>query len=697
MKTFPMEKIRNVALMGPHGVGKTSLADAMLHVTQKVGRRGNVDDGSSVFDYLEEEIERKQTVSASLAWTEWDGNKINIIDTPGVDDFRGDVYATLRVVEGIMFVIKADGGFEVASENLWNLVRSTHLPTFLVINRMKKEHANWRAVMNGIKERIPGAAPLQLPIGCGETFEGVVDLITMKGWKFDGHHAVECPVPADLGPAVEEAREMLMDAAASADDALTEKFLDEMTLSEADIIAGLKKGTLDGTVYPVFFTDAQTEAGVPSLLGSVVNLFPSAFSRTRQPLKGLKAGTQDETSFTPGVDGPVVAYAFKRQYEAQGGDTTWLRVFSGTLKPGENLACSDGRSSERMGQLSVAVGKGREKVDLAGPGDIVMAAKLKATHTGTTLTAGVDFAFPPINYPVPTSTEAINPVVSGEDDKLAAGLHRIMEEDPTFQLIHQGHLSQTILATQGDIHTNFILDKLKKLNGVQVERRRPRINFKETIRGTAEKQGRHKKQTGGRGQFGDVHIRMEPLPRGSGFEFADEIVGGVVPGKFIPAVEKGCRETLLKGLVAGYEMVDVKCALFFGSYHAVDSSEAAFKAAARLALKHAVEEDADKLRPVILEPVMKVRIVVPQAYMGDVMGDISTRRGAILGSEADGPYQVVTANVPEDELYQYATSLRSFTQGTGTFTMEFSHYSEVPGDVQKRLIEEYKKTAKEEE
>ena len=697
MKTFPMEKIRNVALMGPHGVGKTSLADAMLHVTEKVGRRGNVDDGSSVFDYAEEEIERRQTVSASLAWTEFENNKLNIIDTPGVDDFRGDVYAALRVVEGIMFVIKADGGFEVASENLWNLIRATHLPTFLVVNRMHKEHANWRAVMNGIKERVPGAAPLQLPIGNGETFEGVVDLITMKGWKFDGHHAVECPVPADLAPAVEEAREMLMDAAASADDVLTEKFLEEMTLSEADIIAGLKKGTLDGTVYPVFFADAQSEVGVTSLLRSVVNLFPSAFSRTRSAMKGFKAGTQTETSFTPGADGPVVVYAFKRQYEAQGGDTTWLRVFSGSLKAGENLECSDGRSTERMGQLSVAQGKLREKIDMAGPGDIVMAAKLKSTHTGVTLTSGVDFAFPPVAYPVPTSTDAISPVVSGEDDKMAAGLHRIMEEDPTFQLIHQGHLSQTLLATQGDIHTNFILDKLKRLNGVQVERRRPRINFKETIRGTAEKQGRHKKQTGGRGQFGDVHIRIEPLPRGSGFEFADEVVGGVVPNKFIPAVEKGCRETLIHGLVAGYEMVDVRCALFFGSYHAVDSSEAAFKAAARLALKHAVEEDGDKLRPVILEPVMKVRIVVPQAYMGDVMGDISTRRGAILGSEADGPYQVVTANVPEDELYQYATSLRSFTQGTGTFTMEFSHYSEVPGDVQKRLVDEYKKTATVEE
>ena len=272
---------------------------------------------------------------------------------------------------------------------------------------------------------------------------------------------------------------------------------------------------------------------------------------------------------------------------------------------------------------------------------------------------------------------------------MAAGLNKIREEDPTFELIHQPHLSQTLLATQGEIHTNFILDKLKKQTGVEVERRRPRINFKETIRGTAEKQGRHKKQTGGRGQFGDVHLRMEPMPRGEGFEFVDGIVGGVVPNKFIPAVEKGSRETLVEGLVAGYEMVDVKVTLFFGSYHNVDSSEAAFKAATRKALKAAVREEAAQLRPVILEPIMKVNIVVPQAYMGDVMGDLSTRRGAIQGSEADGPYQVVTANIPEDELYQYATSLRSVTQGTGTFTMEFSHYAEVPGDVQKRLVEEF--------
>ncbi len=697
MKTFPMEKIRNVALVGPHGVGKTSLADSMLHVSKKVGRKGNVDDGSSHFDYFEEEIERKQTVTASLAWTEFEGNKINIIDTPGVDDFRGDVHAALRVVEGLMFVVKADGGFEVASENLWNLIRSTKLPTFIVVNRMHKEQADWRAVMNGLKDRVAGVAPLQLPIGNGDSFEGVIDLVTMKAYKSTGEESVAIDIPADMNDAVEEAREMLMDAAASADDDLTEKFLEEMTLSEEDVILGLKKGTLEGTVFPVFFTDAEKEVGVRSLLRSANNLLPSSFSRTRSEMKGVRAGLEEEASFTPGPDGPVVAFAFKRQYEAQGGDVTWLRLFSGSLKSGDNLSCSDGRTSERMGQLSITVGKTKEKIDVAGPGDIVLAAKLKNTQTGDTLTSGVDFSFVPITYPVPTSADAISPSTSGDEDKMAAGLNKIREEDPTFSLIHQPHLAQTLLATQGETHTNFLLEKLKRQTGVSVDRRRPRINFKETIRGMAEKQGRHKKQSGGRGQFGDVFIRMEPQERGAGFEFANEIVGGVVPGKFIPAVEKGCRETLLEGLIAGYEMVDVRCALYFGSFHNVDSSEAAFKMAARKALKAAIAEESDKLRPVILEPIMQVKIVVPQTYMGDVMGDVSTRRGALQGTDANGPYQIIIANIPEDELYQYATSLRSFTQGTGIFTMEFSHYAEVPGDVQKRLVGDYKKSQTAEE
>lgn len=682
-----MDKIRNIALIAPHGVGKTALADAMLHVAGKVGRRGNVDDGSSVFDFLEEEIEKKQTVSASMAWLDVNGCKVNVIDTPGVGDFRGDVYASLDVIEGGVFLVKADGGYEVASDSLWRLLRGRDLPSFIVVNRMNKEHADWEGSLDTIRERVGvNAVPLQLPIGSKDGFKGVVDLIKMKAYVQDGDKVVEQEVPADMQDAVAEAREKLTDPAAEAVDELMEKYLEEMILTDEELVRGLKVGIAAGSIYPVLATAADTEVGVAALLDSVVELLPSPAGRLE--IAGLD-DDGEEATFACSADGDPLLYAFKKQYEAQGGDVVWVRVFSGRVASGANLTAFDGGGGERLGQMSAAVGKNKDKLETAIAGDIVQAAKLKVTGIGTTLTNKGTFALRPIPYPVPTNGEAIRPVTAGDEDKMSAGLNKIHEEDPTFKLDHQAGLSQTVLVTQGDIHTAFILEKLKKATNVDVERSRPRVAFKETVKGKTEVQGRHKKQSGGRGQFGDVHLRIEANERGAGFEFSDKIVGGVVPGKFIPAVEKGCRETLVDGLLAGYEMVDLKVALFFGSYHNVDSSEAAFKTAARLALQKAVEEKANELRPVILEPIMDVRIVVPKDYMGDVMGDISTRRGAIQGSEADGPYQVVSAQVPEDELYHYAISLRAMTQGTGTFTMEFSRYAEVPGDVQKRLVEEY--------
>jgi elongation factor G len=684
LKSYAMDKIRNVTMIAPHGVGKTSLADAMLHVSGKVGRRGNVDDGSSVFDYLDEEIDKKQTMSASMAWMEVDDTKINMIDTPGVTDFRCDLFCSFEACEGALFMCKADGGLEVSSDALWRIARARSLPMLLVITRMNKEHADWAKAVGEMNDHLDGTCvPAQLPIGTGESFRGVVDLIANKAFECgDDGIPKEVDIPADMVDDVAAAREELMNAAAETDEALIEKFLEEGTLSDADLIAGLAAGVAASLVYPIFITAADAGIGVASLLRDIVKLLPSPAVRTSV------TSVDGETEIEVGPDKPTIAYAFKYQRETQGGDQTWLKVVSGSINSGDQLTSSTG-NGERIGQLCLASGKGRDKIDGVSCGDIVLAAKLKSSPTGSTLCASdVDIELPKPAIPNPTSSEAIVSAVAGEEDKMGVGLNKLMEEDPSFQVRHEGELSQTLMIGQGEMHLTHILGLLKKQYGVEVERRRPRVAFKETVKGKVEVQGRYKKQTGGRGQFGDVHLRIEPLPRGEEFEFANEIVGGVVPGKFIPAVEKGVRETMKHGVMAGYEMVDMKVALFFGSFHAVDSSENSFKSAARIALQKGVPD----AKPVLLEPIMKVMIRVPEAYLGDIMGDISGRRGQPLGMVAEGPIQLIDAMVPQDEMYQYSTSLRAMTQGTGEFAMDFDHYSEVPGDVAKKLIEAYQKS-----
>jgi len=689
-----MEKIRNVVLVGPHGVGKTSLADAVMHVTGRVGRRGNVDDGTSVFDTSDEEIDKKQTISASLGWADVGGTKINLLDTPGMDDFRGDVFAALEVCEGALFLVRADGGLEVPSEALWRVLRAKGTPTLVVINRMNKEHASFAEAVASVRARIgAGAVPVQLPVGQGEGFRGVVDLLTGKTHLREGGKDAVGDPPAAMADEVAEAREALLNAAAETDDALVEKFLEEGTLTEAEALAGLAAGVRAGKVFPILCTAADSEAGVVPLLDEVVRLLPAPAAG--RSLAGSRPGHETTAaSVTVSPDGPKLAYAFKRQSEAQGGDMTWLRVWGGSLAAGDTLTNSATGTVERFSQLNVALGKQREKIDTAGAGDIVLAPKLKGSPIGSTLYDGAaPIALPAISFPAPTATEAIYTITAGDEDKMAGGLTKLHEEDPTFIIRHEPHLSQTLLIAQGESHIAYLLDRVKKLYGVEVARKRPRVAFRETIRGTSRVQGRHKKQTGGRGQFGDVWLKLEPMERGAGFEFVDAVVGGVVPGKFIPAVEKGVRETMAQGVVAGYEIVDMRVTIDFGSYHAVDSSEAAFKVAARKAIQKGVREAG----PMLLEPVMSVTITVPEAYMGDVMGDISSRRGRIQGMESDGPYQVVKALVPQDELYQYATALRSMTQGTGVYRMEFSHYDEVPGDVARKLMDAYEKSRTAEE
>jgi elongation factor G len=553
---------------------------------------------------------------------------------------------------------------------------------------MNKEHTNFQEAIAGIQERLGGAAvPVQLPMGEGESLRGVVDLITMQARVYDGTQSSIQDIPGDMADVVEEAREQLLNAAAETDDELVEKFLDKGTLTPEETIRGLAAGVAAGAVYPIFLTAADSEVGVAPLIDYIPKLMPSPAIHTE--LKSHLPDSEAEVTVSVSGDGPAIAFAFKRQYEAQGGDITWLKICNGSVASGDTLINSESLNSERIGQMSVAIGKQRDKIEKAGLGDIVLVAKLKATAASSTLyDSASPIALPPIAYPTPTSAEAINAVTAGDEDKMGTGLTRLRDEDPTFTVRHEPELHQTLLIGQGEMHVAYTLEKLKKVYGVEVERLRPRVAFRETIKARAEAQGRYKKQTGGRGQFGDVWLKVEPLPRGEGFEFVNAIVGGVVPGKFIPAVEKGVRETLAQGVVAGYILVDARVTLYDGSFHSVDSSENSFKVAARLAIQKAVP----MAKPALLEPIMLVTITVPQTYMGDVMGDISTRRGQIQGSDSDGPFQVVKAHLPEDELYQYATTLRSMTQGTGSYSLEFSHFAEVPGDIKKRLIEEYQKS-----
>ena len=692
MKTYAMDKIRNVALIAPHGVGKTSLADAMMHVSGQVGRRGSVDDGSSIFDARDEEIERKQTMTAGLGWCDVAGDKVNVIDTPGVADFRGDMYAALEVIEGALFLVKADGGLEVSSDAIWRTLRGRDMPTLIVISRMNKEHADFQGVVDGIRDQLSVKGTpvlLQMPIGKGEGLRGLVDLLHMKAYEYADGVATEIDVPADMEAEVAAAREALLDAAAETDDALVEKFLEEGTLTAEELMSGLAAGVAAGKIFPILLSDAECEVGVDRLLAAIVELMPSPACRVE--LKGIEPRGEAEVVLPVAADGEKVAYAFKFQREQQGGDMTWVRVFSGGIASGDNLTNSATSNAERVGQLSLALGKQREKVDSVAAGDIVLIAKMKSTPVGSTLYGGAAIGLPAPAYPAPTSSEAILPVTAGDEDKMGVGLTKLHEEDPTFEIRHESELSQTLLVGQGEMHIAYILEQVKKLYNVEVGRKRPRVAFKETIRGKAEVQGRYKKQTGGRGQFGDVWLRLEPMERGEGFEFVNAIVGGVVPGKFIPAVEKGVRETMRNGVYAGYELVDLKVTIYFGSFHAVDSSENSFKVAARLAMQKGVPE----ARPMLLEPVMKVAIRVPEAYMGDVMGDISSRRGQPQGMDSEGSIQVVHALVPQDEMYQYSTTLRAMTQGTGEFSMEFSHYAEVPGDVAKKLVEAYESSRSE--
>jgi len=690
LKSYAPSDIRNVAIVAHQAAGKTTLAEAILFRTGAIARQGSVDDGTSNLDYHAAEIERKTSIYAALGCCEHERTKFNLVDTPGFEDFRGEVISALSVVESAMMVVRADGGVEVGTAALWELLEREQMPSIFVISKMDKEHANFENCLDQIRDQLSSkAVTVQLPIGQGANFHGLIDVATGKAYNYENPgEPKEMPIPPDMQAAYESAREELLNAAAEHDDALVEKFLDEGDLSYDEIRRGIQIGVRDRTFFPICACSPASGIGMRQVLHFIKEYLPAA--DVREELRAVDG--DKEVTVRTGSAAPSCARVFKTAHEKDAGDFSYIRVFTGKLAGGDEVHNLNGDHPERLSQLFALEGKNREKIEEIPCGDFGAAVKLKGTHTGDTL-GSKDLAGPlaPLRFPEPNSRVAIRPAHDGEDDKLAQGMHRMNEEDPTFIFAMDPETHEHVLQGQGELHFDVILERLARRYKVETTRHEPRIPYLETLKSTVEIAARHKKQSGGRGQFADVQIKFEPLPRGSGFEFVDAIVGGAIPGKFIPAVEKGLVETMSKGPLAGCKVVDLKATLFDGGFHAVDSSEAAFKTAAFLAMRDAFS----KAKAALLEPVYEVEIKVPEEVMGDIMGDLSSRRGRIMGSEQVGHFSIVKAVVPLAELYRYSTSLRSMTQGRGTHTRRFQGYEEVPSDLMGKIVEAAKKEAEE--
>jgi elongation factor G len=686
LKEFSTAQIRNVALVAHHGVGKTSLAEAMLFLAKATNRIGRIGEGTTMLDYAADEVQRQITINLSLAQFEWSGHKINLLDTPGFPDFVGDVHSALRVADAALLILRANTGVEVGTEVVWEILKHERTPVLLVVNMMDKEHANFTAAVRSAHDRLGlNAVPTQLPIGEAEKFHGIVDLIENKAFTFQGkgmeEKSQEIPIPDDMKAAVAEARAHLMEEAATADEVLMEKFLSTGDLTVAEIRKGLCERVVQGDLAPAFCCSAFHNHGVKEVLDEVVDVLPSPLDVP--PEKGDGASNGQQVACKPDPAEPPTALVFKTLSEQHLGDLSLIRVYSGRIEPGKELLNTARSRGEKIGSLYSLIGKERFECKAAPAGDIVAAVKLKETHTGDTLSdkaRAVRLRGP--RFPGHVTAECIRPKTKGDEEKMAQGLSRLHEEDPTFSRHFETSTKETLVYGMGDLQLEVVVDRLKKRFNVEVVLSKPHVPYRETIRSKAQDEYRHKKQTGGRGQFGEVHLRLEPRKRGDGFEFVDEIKGGVVPNQYIPAVEKGVVAGMERGPLAGYPVVDVRVALFFGKYHDVDSSEMAFKIAAETCFHQAML----KANPVMLEPVEEVKVRVPEEYLGDVMGDLSSRRGKILGTESDGHYQDIRALVPMAELYKYASHLRSITQGRGMHESRVSHYEDVPRELAEKVV-----------
>jgi elongation factor G len=684
MKAYQTSEIRNVGVVGHGDSGKTSLVAGLLFAAGATPRLGRVADGTTVTDFDDEERERGITMQSALAFCEWKGHKINFIDTPGYAAFILDARGALRGADAALIVIDATHGVEVQTEKACGYAEEFGIPCMFVVNKMDKERADFNAAVESIRETFGRqATPFQLPIGAEREFRGTVDLISMKD------------VPAELKADADSARESLVEMVAESDETLMEKFFEEGTLSDEDLRTGVARAILERKVHPIFVASSESQVGLESLLDALVAFVPAPSAR--ESVVGT-AGPDSDEELTREVSdaAPFSAFVFRTMSD-QFGRVSILKIESGTLKPDSNLLNVSTGASERVGPVHAVQGKDLVKIDEAHTGDVVAVTKLKDTHTGNTLAdKSAPIAYPPVVFPEPAIAFAIEPKSRQDEEKVSAALHRILDEDLALRFSRDPQTGEFLLAGSGQLHVETVVAKLKK-RGVEVALHPPKVAYRETITKRVEQQGRHKKQTGGRGQFGDCKCIFYPAGRGEGFQFVDKIFGGAVPQNFRPAIEKGIVDASSKGYIAGYPMVDFKAELVDGSYHSVDSDELSFKLAGRKAFLGAME----KAGPVLLEPIMKVEITAPQEFAGDIMGDLNARRGRVQGMDAKGTQQIVKAQVPQAEMLTYQSTLNSITQARGSFHMEFSHYDEVPAHLTSKIVQESvasgRKRAEEEE
>ncbi|GLC29929.1 elongation factor G [Clostridium omnivorum] len=695
MKEYKTRNLRNVGIVGHSGAGKTTLTEAILYYTKTIDRFGKVEEGTTISDYDAEERKRKISISTSVVNCEWDNTKINLVDTPGYFDFVGEMIQGLRATDMALITVCSVSGIQVGTEKAWNYVNKSKMPRAFFINKLDRENSNFEKVLAQLKDRFGiSVVPIQYPIGSEDNFKGVVNVISRRARIFNPktHAMEESDVPADLIDKVDECKNMIMEAVAETDEVLLEKYFSEGLLSDEEIYHGLINGSAKGEIAPVMCGSAYLGIGTETLIEDIIECFPSP--ENMEPVRAKDVKNDKETLVKIDESSPFSAFVFKTIADPFVGKMSLFRVMTGKAKPDSVVYNTNKEKQEKVGTMYFLRGKNQIPANEIIAGDIGAVAKLQFTATGDTLCEmAAPIAFEEISFPSPSMSLSVLPKSKGDEDKISSGLAKLLEEDPTFKISRDIENAETIVSGVGETHLDIIASKLKNKFGADVLLSIPKVPYRETIKKISDVQGKHKKQSGGHGQYGDVKIKFEPRFDGDELEFVDQVVGGVVPRQYIPAVEKGLKECITKGVLAGYPVIRLRATLHDGSYHPVDSSEMAFKVAASLAYKKGLQT----AEPILLEPIMHLEVLVPEDYMGDIIGDINKKRGRVLGMEPEGEYQKIIAEVPQAELHKYATDLRSMTQARGSFVMKFDRYEEVPSNEAAKIIELRKKENVEEE